>query len=163
MKNIFRSLLIFRTVRFFGIFSIFFLGIAFATESVHQFKSEIEEEKYYALLEVLRCPKCQNQNIADSNATIAIDIRAKVYELVIEGKSHDEIVSFLVDRYGDFVSYIPPFRASTYVLWLGPPCLFLIGFFVFFLKIRLNKANKNQAVEVFDEKKLDQLINKVKD
>ena len=52
MKNIFRSLLIFRTVRFFGIFSIFFLGIAFATESVHQFKSEIEEEKYYALLEV---------------------------------------------------------------------------------------------------------------
>ena len=122
-----------------------------------------QQESYDTLTKELRCLVCQNQTIADSNAELAADLRRQVYEMLEKGKSRDEIIQFMTDRYGDFVSYIPPFRASTYVLWLGPPCLFLIGFFVFFLKIRLNKANKNQAVEVFDEKKLDQLINKVKD
>ena len=94
------------------------------------FANEAEEQRFQALARELRCLVCQNQNIADSDAGLAKDLRNEVFEMMRAGKSDDEIRQFLVDRYGDFVLYDPPFKASTLVLWVGPLVVLIIGFAV---------------------------------
>lgn len=79
-----------------------------------------QQQLFQQLTADLRCPKCQNQNIADSNAVVAVDMRNKTYELVRDGQSYQEVVSYMKDRYGDFVHYQPPLRWSTIWLWLLP-------------------------------------------
>jgi cytochrome c-type biogenesis protein CcmH len=79
------------------------------------------------LAEQLRCLVCQNQTIADSNAPLAVDLRTQIREQITEGRSDGEIVQYMVQRYGDFVLYRPPFKATTALLWLGPALLLLIG------------------------------------
>ncbi len=93
----------------------------------YPFQAPEDAARFEQLAEDLRCPKCQNQNLADSNAPVAADLRDKVYELMQEGKSDDEVVTYLVDRYGDFVRYKPPFRLDTLLLWGGPALLLLFG------------------------------------
>ena len=85
------------------------------------------EARYRDLIEELRCPKCQNQNLADSNSPIAADLREQVRELLEAGKNDDEIVAYLVDRYGDFVRYRPAVKSNTLVLWFMPAALVIIG------------------------------------
>lgn len=107
------------------------LGLSLTAQAAidtYEFGSEAERERYRTLTEELRCPKCQNQNIADSNAPIAMDLRKEIYRLLEEGKSDEQIVDFLVARYGDFVRYKPPVNARTVLLWFGPAALLLIGF-----------------------------------
>lgn len=84
-----------------------------ATIDTYRFSSVEQEQQYRALTEQLRCPKCQNNSIADSNATIAADMRAKVYELMQQGYSKQQIVDYMVARYGNFVTYEPPVTAAT--------------------------------------------------
>lgn len=91
-----------------------------AAVDTYEFKDDAERARYRGLIEELRCPKCQNQNIADSDAPIAMDLRREIYRMLGEGKSNEEIVDFLVDRYGDFVRYNPPVNARTWLLWYGP-------------------------------------------
>ncbi len=93
----------------------------------YEFDNPEDEARFQQLAEDLRCPKCQNQNLADSNAPVAIDLRNKVYELMQDGQSDDEIVDYLVARYGDFVRYKPPFRLDTLLLWSGPLLILLGG------------------------------------
>ena len=88
------------------------------------------EARMVEITSELRCLVCQNQNIADSDAGLAKDLRNEVFEMMRAGKSDDEIRQFLVDRYGDFVLYDPPFKASTLVLWVGPLVVLIIGFAV---------------------------------
>ena len=88
----------------------------------------------------LRCLVCQNQTIADSHAGLAVDLKNQVREMVQKGQSQDEIVEFMVTRYGDFVLYRPPVKASTMLLWVGPFLLLLIGLTV--LVINLRKRTK---------------------
>ena len=104
------------------------LGTAQAAIDTYEFATEAERERYRNLVEELRCPKCQNQNIADSDAPIAMDLRGEIYRMLEEGKSNDEIIDFLVSRYGDFVLYKPPLTSRTLLLWYGPAGLLLIGF-----------------------------------
>ena len=85
-----------------------------------EFETDAEREKYRGLTEELRCLVCQNQNLAESDAELAGDLRNEVYRMVRAGASDDEVVDFMVDRYGDFVLYRPPLRASTVLLWVGP-------------------------------------------
>ena len=85
------------------------------------------ESRYKALVAELRCPKCLNTNLAGSDAPIAVDLRRAVRRLLDEGKSDAEILAFLQSRYGDFVLYDPPFKASTALLWLLPAMLVVIG------------------------------------
>ena len=92
-----------------------------------QFDSVAQEEQYRDLTASLRCPKCQNNSIADSNAMIAADMRQKVYELMQQGKTKGQIVDYMVARYGHFVSYEPPLTAGTVLLWLGPGLFVLAG------------------------------------
>ena len=91
------------------------------------FANEAEEQRFQHLARELRCLVCQNQNIADSDAGLARDLRKEVFEMMRAGKSDDEIKRFLTDRYGDFVLYRPPFKATTLVLWVGPILILLSG------------------------------------
>ncbi len=88
--------------------------------------------RYKSLIAELRCPKCLNTNLAGSDAPIAVDLRRAVRRLLDEGKTDEEILGFLHERYGDFVLYDPPFKASTALLWLLPVILLLVGAFVVF-------------------------------
>ena len=91
------------------------------------FQSEVEERRFQALVAELRCLVCQNQNLADSDADLAKDLRAEVFEMLRAGKSDGEIRDFLVQRYGDFVLYDPPFKPVTWILWLGPALVVVAG------------------------------------
>lgn len=91
------------------------------------FKDDAEQLRFQQLSAELRCTVCQNQNLADSNADLAKDLRRKVFELMQEGRSDAEIKQFLVDRYGDFVLYDPPVKPLTWGLWFGPAVVVLIG------------------------------------
>ncbi len=112
---------------------------AFAVIELLEFDSEAEKERYQVLIDELRCPKCQNQNLADSNAQIAVDLRNKVRELMDQGKSDDEIKAHLVARYGDFVLYRPEVKTETYVLWYGPAIMLLFGALVVIIVLVNNK------------------------
>jgi len=91
------------------------------------FQTSAEEHRFHALVSELRCVQCQNQSLADSNAQIAQDLRREVLGLMQQGRSDGEIKDFLVERYGEFVLYRPPFAAHTWLLWLAPALLVLIG------------------------------------
>jgi len=91
-----------------------------AAIDTYEFSGDEERARYRVLVEELRCPKCQNQNLADSNAPIAMDLRREIYRLLKEGQTDAQIVEYLVARYGDFVRYSPPLNANTLLLWLGP-------------------------------------------
>lgn len=98
----------------------------FAAIDTFQFKDEAQEQQFRQLTEQLRCPKCQNNSIADSNAMIASDMRLKVYELMQQGKTKQQIIDYMVERYGNFVTYEPPLTPATIVLWVLP-LLFILG------------------------------------
>ncbi|NMG75717.1 cytochrome c-type biogenesis protein [Aromatoleum diolicum] len=99
---------------------------AFAAEAEPLAADPALEERVMQLSHMLRCLVCQNQSIAESNAPLAVDLRNQVREQFVAGKDEDAVVEYLVARYGDFVLYLPPFKGTTLVLWLGP-VLLLIG------------------------------------
>ena len=106
-----------------------------APQELQQFDSEQQRQLYLKLTAELRCPQCQNQNIADSNAVVAVDMREKTYELVQQGLNRNDVLDYMIDRYGDFVHYQPPVNRVTIWLWLAP-VLLLIGLFLLQLKRR---------------------------
>ena len=106
---------------------------SYAAIDTYEFKDEASRERFRTLTEELRCPKCQNQNLADSNSPIAKDLRTEVHRMVDEGQSDDEIVDFMVARYGEFVLYRPRNTSSTWVLWYGPFVLLAFGAVVVYL------------------------------
>jgi len=104
------------------------------------FESQQQEDRFNQLTQELRCLVCQNQNLADSDAQLAHDLRAEVHEMLIAGKTDDEIKQFMVERYGDFVLYRPPVQENTYLLWLAPLGLLLIGALVLRVNIKKRTA-----------------------
>lgn len=122
---------------------------AVSTVEVHEFNDPAIEARYYGLIDELRCPKCQNTNLAGSDAPIARDLRATVYRLLLEEQQTDaQIREYLVARYGDFVLYDPPFNAGTAALWLLPLLALLIGIW----RIR-GFTKKGAAVELTAEER----------
>ncbi|MCU1734910.1 MULTISPECIES: cytochrome c-type biogenesis protein [unclassified Pseudomonas] len=115
-------------------------GVAKAAIDTYQFADEAERERYRELTKELRCPKCQNQDIADSNAPIAADLRREIFRMLGEGKSNQQIVDFMVDRYGDFVRYKPALTARTWLLWFGPALLLAGGFGVLVVIVRKRRV-----------------------
>lgn len=110
-----------------------------AVIETYEFSSPDLELRYKALSQELRCPKCQNQNIADSNAPISRDLRAIVHEQLEAGATDEEIVNFLVDRYGEFVRYRPGMDSNTLWLWSAPVILFIMAIAVVLLQIRKDR------------------------
>ena len=144
--------------------ALLFSSVAFSAIDALNFTSPQQESDYHQLTQSLRCPQCQNNNIADSNATIAVDMRGKVFELLQEGKSKNDVVDYMVARYGNFVTYDPPMTASTLVLWIAPLLLVLLGV-VFLLgrKPKTQSAVKSQDVLTDeDNARLAELLNKDK-
>jgi cytochrome c-type biogenesis protein CcmH len=124
-----------------------------------QFRDEVTKIRFQALSKELRCPKCQNQNLADSNSPIAADLRRELYELLQQGKADSEIVNFMVSRYGEFVLYRPRISSLTYILWFGPVLLILIGIIVVILILRKKPAAKaDLALSPQQQDKLQQLL-----
>ena len=99
---------------------------SYAAIDVYDFDSPQQEAQYRGLIEELRCPKCQNQNLAGSDAPIAQDLKQKTFDLVKDGRSDGEIRVYMQERYGDFISYKPPVRPSTWILWFFPPLLLIV-------------------------------------
>lgn len=108
-------------------------GGVYATEENYPFDDPAQLDTFNQLVHELRCPKCQNQNIADSNAMVAIDLKNKTYELVKQGQSKQQVIDFMVARYGQFVHYDPPINLVTIWLWVLP-ILICIGLIVFMFK-----------------------------
>ena len=104
------------------------------------------ERRLKELGEELRCLVCQNQTIADSNAPLALDLRNQIRAQIAEGRSDDQIRAYMVERYGDFVLYKPPFKASTAILWLAPALLLMGGGIVFWLVVARRSPRSQTAV-----------------
>jgi len=120
-----------------------------APVATYEFASAEQEALFNKLSNELRCLVCQNQAIADSNADLAKDLRDEIYGMLQQGKSEEEIVEFMVVRYGDFVLYNPPLKPMTWLLWFGPAFALLAGFF-FVIRI-INKQKKAAVAEMSGE------------
>ena len=100
------------------------------------FEDAAQEQRYNDLTLELRCLVCQNQNLADSDAPLAQDLRREIYDMMMAGQTDEQIKAFMVDRYGDFVLYRPPVQTNTYLLWLAPLILLLAGALVLRISIK---------------------------
>lgn len=125
---------------------------------VYQLADPEQQKTYETLTAELRCLVCQNQNIADSHAELAGDLRRQVYEMLQQGKSKDDIVQFMTDRYGDFVLYNPPLKAKTGLLWLGPLGLLLVGLTMIALVLRRKKNAVKIELDGSERQKIKQLL-----
>lgn len=112
------------------------------------FKDHAEEVRFQNLTRQLRCLVCQNENLADSNADLARDLRHEVFGLMQQGKSDEQIKQYLVDRYSDFVLYDPPVKPSTWLLWFGPSVLLLAGAAVVVVTVRRRSRAGERAARV---------------
>ncbi|MBC3957521.1 cytochrome c-type biogenesis protein CcmH [Pseudomonas sp. DOAB1067] len=129
-------------------------GLAQAAIEAYNFRDEAERARYSELTRELRCPKCQNQDIADSNAPIAADLRKEIYRMLGEGQSNQQIIDFMVDRYGDFVRYKPALTARTWLLWFGPAGLLLGGLGVMAVIVKRRRSlSAGQADTLSDEER----------
>jgi cytochrome c-type biogenesis protein CcmH len=139
-------------MRYF-LLSIFLLGAAVAHAAIdpYEFDNESQRERYQQFIDDLRCPKCQNQNLAGSDAPIAADLRQELRRLLKENKTDREIVDFMVARYGEFVLYDPPFDKKTAVLWLAPIGFLAIGLIVL-MAIARRRATTVAAPAEHDDK-----------
>ena len=120
----------------------------------YEFATEAQEELFNKLSNELRCLVCQNQAIADSNADLAKDLRDEMYGMLKEGKTEQEIVDFMVARYGDFVLYNPPMKPTTWLLWFGPAIALVVGFF---LVIRIVKKLRRPAADGISGEDMERL------
>lgn len=141
-------------------FVLFFGSVHAAPVETFKFESKQTEQTFHKLSEELRCLVCQNQSIAESNAGLAKDLRLELYNMLIEGKTEDEIVDFMVKRYGDYVLYRPPFKPLTWLLWLGPVLVFFVTLFFVFKSIRNNEKNKVEELSAEDLERINSLHNK---
>ena len=140
---------------------VLLMAISFTVQAssieAYTFENREQEKIYHSLIEDLRCLVCQNQNISESNAELAKDMRRKTYEMVKQGKSEKEISAFMVTRYGDFVLYRPPFEPMTWLLWFGPLIIFVFGliFVVRFMK----SQNSSTRADSLSEEEIERIKN----
>ena len=130
----------------------------YAAVEVKKFKKPEHEQRYKELIIELRCVVCQNQNIAESNAALAKDLRKQVFKMINAEKSDDEILEFMVARYGDFILYRPAFNSMTFLLWVGPFIIFIIGLYILVSFIRQRKKNIVNELTNEEKEKLKQLL-----
>ncbi len=141
----------------FLILLFFSLSAVAAPIETFKFDSPETEKIFHKLSEELRCLVCQNQNIAESNADLAKDLRLEIYTMLSAGKTEDEIVDFMVNRYGDYVLYRPPFKPMTWLLWFGPVIAFVIGLI---FVVRYMKSQKmNEQIESLSEEDVERIKN----
>ena len=127
------------------IFSLLLLPVLlFANDAPVQFDNSAHEKLYDDLIEEIRCLVCQNQSLADSNAPLAQDLREEIVSMIKEDHGNDEIKSFLISRYGDFVLYRPPLQSNTWILWAGPFMFLILGIIIAVFLIRKQTNHSDQ-------------------
>ena len=127
------------------VFGLIFVFMALAFQALGQEDPKLER-RVTDLAHELRCLVCQNQTLADSNAPLAVDLRGQIREQLKAGKSEREVMDFMVQRYGDFVLYRPPFKASTLALWLGPFALLALGAWLLLRRVRTSPPQPPRSV-----------------
>jgi len=141
---------------------LFWATSAYAVIETYQFDSAEMRERYHVFVKELRCPKCQNQNLEDSNAGVAADLRREVHRLLHEGYSDDEIYDYMVARYGEFVLYRPRTSGVTLYLWLAPAVLLALAIAVVALIVkRSRKQIDDTVVASDDQERLNQVLSRV--
>jgi cytochrome c-type biogenesis protein CcmH len=145
---------------------LFLLNLrGYAAIDVHDFDNDQQRQRYQSFIEEMRCPKCQNQNLAGSDSPISADLRREIYEMIKAGKSDKEIVDFMVDRYGDFILYRPRVTAITYVLWGAPAVLLIAGTIILILMLRRRRRlalhQKAQPLSEDEQARLSALLGSV--
>ena len=149
------------------VFGLTLTGVAHAAIDTYEFANDAERDRFRELTKELRCPKCQNQDIADSNAPIATDLRREIYRMLGEGKDNQQILDFMVARYGDFVLYKPALTGKTAVLWFGPLALLVGGLVVIGVIVgrrrRTGQVTGSDTLSAEERKRLDTLLDKTQD
>ncbi|MBM1181575.1 cytochrome c-type biogenesis protein CcmH [Pseudomonas lundensis] len=148
------------------VFGLTLTGVAQAAIDTYEFKNDAERDRFRELTKELRCPKCQNQDIADSNAPIATDLRREIFRMLGEGKDNQQIIDFMVDRYGEFVRYKPALTGKTAILWFGPLVLLVGGFVVIGVIVgrrRTQRTTRTDTLSAEERQRLDTLLDKTKD
>ena len=149
------------------VFGLTLTGVAHAAIDTYEFANDAERDRFRELTKELRCPKCQNQDIADSNAPIATDLRREIYRMLGEGKDNQQILDFMVARYGDFVLYKPALTSKTAVLWYGPLALLVGGLVVIGVIVgrrrRTGQVAGSDTLSAEERKRLDTLLDKTQD
>ena len=140
------------------------LSLSFAKDAVPLADDPVIEQRLISISEEMRCLVCQNESLAGSRSDLANDLRREIRTLIKEGKSDDQIRSFMVERYGDFVLYRPPVKPITWLLWIGPFMILLIGIAGLFMYLRRrNSAVSNIVLSDEDNKRIDALLNTKQD
>lgn len=135
-------------------------GSPFAKDATPLADDPVTEQRLISISEEMRCLVCQNESLAGSRSDLANDLRREIRTLIKEGKSDDQIRNFMVERYGDFVLYRPPVKPITWLLWIGPFIILLIGIAVLFTYLRRrNNAVTTIALSDDDNKRIDALLN----
>ena len=134
-------------------------SLATADTQIGEFSNPQHQTLYKGLIDELRCLVCQNQTLADSNADLAKDLRRQTHEMVVDNKTKAEIIEYMVARYGDFVLYRPPFKMQTWLLWIGPLVLFVIGLTALLLVVKKNRHRKNKVFSDADYQRASELLN----
>lgn len=135
-------------------------GVAVAAVEVREFDDPVMEQRYRELTASLRCPKCENQAIDDSNSPVSKDMRERVDLLLREGRSDREIQDYMVARFGDYVLYNPRLEGRTWLLWGLPAILVLIGALLVFLIVRSRRRASTRQLSAEERARLDALINR---
>ncbi|RRO03649.1 cytochrome c-type biogenesis protein [Pectobacterium aquaticum] len=145
-------------MRVIGFLSTLLLSFSvLASSEVLRFDNATQEQQFRELTMQLRCPKCQNNSIADSNSMIASDMRQKVYDLMQQGQTKEQVVDYMVDRYGYFVTYEPPITPFTILLWFLPALFLAVGSWVIIRRARRIRSAKEPMSEQ-DKKRLQTLL-----
>lgn len=142
------------------IFSFSFMLFSHSSQAAietFEFDNAQQEQTFHELTKLLRCPKCQNNNIADSNAELAKDLRNKTYELVTQGQTKEQVIDYMVARFGNFVRYDPPVTPITIFLWLGPALFIIFGLLVLFRQIK-KQPTKATVLDTEEQEKLQKLL-----
>jgi cytochrome c-type biogenesis protein CcmH len=135
-------------------------GFSFAKDAAPLADDPVTEQRLISISEEMRCLVCQNESLAGSRSDLANDLRREIRTLIKEGKSDEQIRSFMVERYGDFVLYRPPVKPITWLLWIGPFVILLIGILGLLTYLRRrNSAVTTIALSDDDNKKIDALLN----
>jgi len=132
-------------------------GVLAAPMDSFEFESKAQEKIFHKLSEELRCLVCQNQAIAESNADLAKDLRTEIHTMLLAGKTEEQIKEFMVNRYGDYVLYDPPFKPMTWLLWIGPVGILLIG--LFYARNFVFQQNSSEAPGELSADELERLQN----
>jgi cytochrome c-type biogenesis protein CcmH len=129
-----------------------------AAIEVYEFDDDSQQQRFNDLSDQLRCPMCLNSNLSGSDAPIAADLRAEIYEQILDGRSNEQIIEFMTQRYGDFINYRPPLNSGTFLLWFGPLILLLTGLLVVWRMGKNSQTINTEDLSAEEQQKLQAIL-----